>query len=522
MVFAKEDSNQAMAEQVITISNPNTLNVEQPPETPAPIPSPWWRVADCSVFAAWIAVVVFTLQYHEKWADEAQAWLIARDLDLRTIWFHELRYEGSPGLWHTILWIAQHIFHARYGALGYIGVAGAAAGVAVLIFKAPFPRYIRWPLAFTYFLVYQYAVIARPYTLLPLLAFTAAILFNDTQHPGRMTVVLILLANLSLHGTILAACLGLGYLIEAIKAWSTLDEQTRHRYVICIAAMALTFLFLFIILKPTPDVEEFTLKKLLPKPTDEFGREITPFRKLTAVTSGAFADYFVPSALFVVLAGVWCFLRERLLTFALPVVLLTGLYSMVHGYPHHHGTVFIAAIVGLWIAWPTEREERRFSIAERRALRGMAIFVMLLCAVNVWDAAVVIRREYRFPYSGAPDAANYLRSVGADRQPMFGFLMGVVAVQAEFEQHLFANIPTSYFHLGFPLTGTNLDVDELYRVQPEYIVAYTVEPERMLKEGIPELTSRGYEIVHTSDGYYMYKRAVWQREFYFILRRTAP
>lgn len=252
-----------MAEPAIPTADPAALSLAPPADASVPKPSPWWRIADGGVFTAWLGLVLFTLQYHEKWADEAQAWLIARDLDLRSIWFHELRYEGSPGLWHTILWIAQHVFHAKYGALGYMGVAGAAAGVAVLIFKAPFPRYVRWPLAFTYFMVYQYAVIARPYTLLPLLAFTAAIFFKDIHHPVRMTVVLILLANLSLHGTILAACLGLGYLIDAIKSWPTLDEKTKHRYVICIAAMALTFLFIVLILKPTPDVGEFAKKQFI-------------------------------------------------------------------------------------------------------------------------------------------------------------------------------------------------------------------------------------------------------------------
>src|SRR5215472_9725730 len=84
--------------------------------------SHWWRIGDFAVLTLWIAVVGYTIQHHEKWADEAQAWLIARDLDLRTIWFHELRYEGSPGLWHTILWFAQHALRAKYGALGYIGM----------------------------------------------------------------------------------------------------------------------------------------------------------------------------------------------------------------------------------------------------------------------------------------------------------------------------------------------------------------------------------------------------------------
>ena len=109
------------------------------PRTERLKPSNAWRIGDVLVLAAYSSVVLWTIRYHEKWADEAQAWLIARDLDLRSIWFHELRYEGSPGLWHTILWVAQHVFHAKYDALSYIGATFAIAGAAVLIFFAPFP-----------------------------------------------------------------------------------------------------------------------------------------------------------------------------------------------------------------------------------------------------------------------------------------------------------------------------------------------------------------------------------------------
>jgi hypothetical protein len=44
----------------------------------------------------------------------------------------------------------------------------------------------------------------------------------------------------------------------------------------------------------------------------------------------------------------------------------------------------------------------------------------------------------------------------------------------------------------------------------------------MVQVGIPEMESHGYKLVHFSDGYYLYKQGVYQRESYFILRRVQP
>ena len=485
--------------------------------------NPRWRIGDFSVLGLWIVVVSFTISYHEKWTDEAQSWLIARDLDLRTLWFHELRYEGSPGLWHTILWVAQHVFHAKYGAISYIGMAGATAGVALLIFKAPFPRIIRWPLAFTYFMVYQYAVIARPYTLLPLLAFASAILFKDIRHPERMTVVLVLLANLSLHGTILAGCFGLAYLIEAVRSWRTLEAGVRMRYQICVAAMALTFLFLFVILKPTPDIDVFVRnRKIAQLPPDIRAQvDTAPLQKLSAVITGAFLDYWWPSVLFVALVGAWCWTRRRFLLFVLPVGPLIALY-FVQGGPHHHGVLFITAITALWIAWPDNQERHGFGVRESWAAHGMVFLLLCLCAVNIWGGAVAIHHEYLYPYSGAEDAAKYLKSVGADREPMFGIGIGMVGVQAYFDHNILANTPTAYFHHGLPSHGLTVDGGELQRVNPEYVVVYSMNPEEMLQLNIAQFHVYGYDVVHFSDGYNLYKRGTSQREAYFILRRIGP
>src|SRR5580704_3288209 len=487
--------------------------------------APYWeKVGNFVALLAYSGIVLFTVRYHEKWADEAQAWLLARDLDLKTLFFHELRYEGHPGLWHLILWLAQRAFHAPYGAISYIGVAFAIAGAALLIFKAPFPWYVRWPLAFTYCLVYQYAVIARPYTLLPLLCFAVAIFFNGVQHPARMTLVLALMANLIVHGAILAACFGLLFLLQATKSWPGFDGRVRTQYFMCAALMVCVFLFLVVTLKPTSDIEEFVAKREVAQLSQAAKQQMNivgPITKLETIVSGAFLDFFLPSALFVLAAAYWCLTRRRFLVFALPVGSMIAVYSIIHGAAHHHGTATVAAITALWIAWPTRQEQNREAKREKWQLRGMIALLLIFCAVNIWDAAVVIKREYLYPYSGADDAARYLRAVGADRGPMFGFLFGVVAVQAHFNHNIFANVPTAYFHHGLPLAGTSLDVEELERIQPEYIVAYSQDPQLMLEGGLPQLTTRGYELVHFSDGYYLYKRAVFEREVYFILRRIS-
>lgn len=479
----------------------------------------WWRLADVGVLGIWIAVAGVTLYHHEKWADEAQAWLLARDLGLHTLWFKELRYEGSPGLWHTMLWVAQHWFHARYAAIGSIGMACATAGAAFQLWKAPFPRPLRYLLAFSYVVVYQYAVIARPYTLLPLLAFVAAYLFRDRQHPGRMTLVLVLLALLSVHGILIAAGLGLAYLLEAAQTWHSLDESLRRRYVICLGVMLMVCFFLFAILKPTPDVETFAVD-LNPA---KYGVEQTPkLDKIEAILSGGLMDYATPSCMFLLLAGAWCFMRRKMVAFAVPSALLILLYTQVHGLAHHHGTLFIAVIAGLWVAWPTEQEQQAFTTGERRATQGMMALLICLLGMNTWDAAIAIRNDFRYPYSGAEDAANYLKSVGAIGKPIFGYTYGVVGVQAYFDHNILSNFPTAYYHHGLPFYGLSVEAEDLTGpAAPEYVLIRSLYPNREYPGIEPQMNSLGYELVHFSDGFLFYKRSIYEHQAYFIYRRMA-
>ncbi len=476
--------------------------------------SPPWRFADLFVFVIWLLVTSFTLLHHEKWGDEAQGWLLARDLDLSTLWFKELRYEGSPGLWHSVLWISQRLFHIPYSGLGAIGLLCAAAGVALLLLRAPFPRYVRWLLAFSYFMVYQYAVIARPYVLLPLLAFAAAIFFTDVKHPERITIVLILLANLSVHGILFAACIGLGYLWQARRGWADLDERVRGRYALCVGAMILVLLFLFAILNPPPDVE---------------GLHGARDKTLSAMAwatrqgvNGAFFDFTPLTLAWLALLGAWCFLRKGANAILTPIlIVVVSVFYGFYGWTHHQGTIFIAAVTGLWIAWPTAQEEQAFTKPGRWTHQALVAGLVCLLGYQAWNAVAVIRNDYRYSYCGAQDAAKYLKSVGATRRPIMGYLYGMVAVQAYFDHNILANSPTAYFHHSWPNPTVNLNADDLESYAPDYVVfPCWFDCEAKFAAIDTFMQANRYSLVHRSNGYLLSKRGWEMRQDYYIYHRN--
>ncbi len=173
-----------------------------------PAPCNRWGWPESLAFVLYLVVVCLGLRWHEPWADEAQAWLLARDMGWLELLRHGVRYEGSPALWHSLLWVLVRL-HVSYGGMHWIGAAIEACGMAVLLRYAPFPRLLRLLLPFTFFLAYQQAVVARSYELLAVLLFGCmALLRRERPSVLWASLLLGLLANVSIHGFVLS--LGLG------------------------------------------------------------------------------------------------------------------------------------------------------------------------------------------------------------------------------------------------------------------------------------------------------------------------
>ena len=145
----------------------------------------------------------FAGMHHEPWADEAQAWLMAKDSNSLMELIRAVRYEGTPALWHMIVKISQ-IMGLSYEHFFVLPLLFSTLGV-VLLFCTKAPWYWKVLIPFTFYIVYQNSVVARSYCLvLPVMMLVTLFFEKRKEEPMGFYGALVLLALTSSYGIIVA------------------------------------------------------------------------------------------------------------------------------------------------------------------------------------------------------------------------------------------------------------------------------------------------------------------------------
>lgn len=129
------------------------------------------------------------------WRDEAQAWLIVRDLGLGGVFDTLQRYEGHPCLWYLLLFpLAKLGF--PYGSIQGVSILAMAAAVWLLATRAPFGKGVKAAWILSGMSLYHLPVIARSYALVPPLLMGIAVLYpRHHQRPLVYGLALLLLSQ---------------------------------------------------------------------------------------------------------------------------------------------------------------------------------------------------------------------------------------------------------------------------------------------------------------------------------------
>lgn len=298
--------------------------------------SHWPEWATISVFAA---VVAFAIPYHEPWADEAEAWQLARSLSIRELFQTYVRYDPTPGLWHLLLWILIRL-HVGYTGMHWVCGAIAVVLTSFLVLNSPFPRYLKFALPFTFFLLFQYAVVARSYALAPLMLFVIASWWKKS--PLIVAVTLGLSANCAIPAAVISGGLAIVWLVEQLRAGSANAPERRRELLLC-AFIVLAF-YAFSIWSAWPPGDESYVSIV---------RGNTPPFLLSAMVP-LVLPICQPRSLSIPfwIAIVLIFRARRSVFYLLPVLMFAVFCGVMCGSFWHWGLIVPLLICLLWITWP--------------------------------------------------------------------------------------------------------------------------------------------------------------------------
>jgi hypothetical protein len=472
-----------------------------------------WGAWETITLALYCAVVAFGIHQHIPWADESQAWMLAHEVSLPTLLTHSLHYEGTPGLWHCLLKLLQ-LLHLSFTAARWISGGIAAAGAAVLLAYAPFPRIVRLLLPFSFFLAYQDAVIARSYVLYAVFVFTAAALLRSARHrPFTLALVLGLMANISLHALLASGALA----IVAAALWRRSDQPRRS--ILPAALLLLVFWAAAVTtMAPARDVDfsagnnvwrslsrlenQLGIPAVAPPSISSLGMAGLPraplpvhvhagaqqawhkLARLLAVITYPLATYRWLALLLVALVTA----QARRPTAStrppgsptgplglVPYLALVLIFTSLYLEPRHAGMVFTTFVVAAWLTWPS-----RAALSSQRLIlerTTTAAFTLVLALQLGWTAHA-LSSERTLPYSADRMTAEYLQQHSPAQSPAHaaGFYYYSIGPLLYFNQNIYLNQPPHRYWLWSTETRSYTTVDQVLSQHPSFIVIGGYQP----------------------------------------------
>ncbi len=329
------------------------------------------------VLIVYTSGLIFVGCFHEPWFDETQAWLIAKCATYKELFTYIPHYEGHPPLWHMLLSV-----FAKNGApfditLKALNITFCILAMALLVFRSPFPKVVRYILPFTYFFFYHYGVYCRPYSMTMLAFMLAAIFYKDrNSKPWRYILSLLFIILTTAYGLMIAGGLCLVWTFEIIAELHkgkklALFWKDKRFYSLCFILAAAICILLMII--PADDcyyagIDNIrSLKEILLNIKGYGTVLILPIESWSGIVFGVHGVKDNPSVFFWIFIAeavigllVWAALialtrkNKKLLTFFVPYIIMSVFMSFHYMSAHHIGISSLFHVFILWIM--TEQE----------------------------------------------------------------------------------------------------------------------------------------------------------------------
>lgn len=381
------------------------------------------------VMLCYSIITFIILLFHESWRDEAQAWLIARDLNIIDI-FRQMKYEGHPVIWYLIL-----VPFAKLG-LPYIFVkivSWLICNIAVwlILKKAPFNTFIKILFIFSMPMIYLYPSISRSYCLIPLAITLVAIYFGQRhEKPIQYILSILFLANthVIMYGMV-GILLLLFYIEELIQNRKTNSKEQKKKVyislIVIIVGLILTLIPILISMTTNTDVSLTSNTSIFEntksKMENAYGKIMT----------GCFGENeLILKIMAIALIILLCYEIRYHFKNALIIIFTEGLQFLIYTYVYMGSEQRVSTLILLmmFIFWiQNDKKEKTVNINKNEkelvnnqkylkrqkrkeqltnAAEYILVFVLIINIVNGIDA---VNKEIKTNYSSAYETSKWIK-----------------------------------------------------------------------------------------------------------------
>lgn len=390
------------------------------------------KVPEIIVLVLWTIIHFVTSAYHERWFDEAVAWQIAKNASLHDLLFKVPHYEGHPFLWHLILRPFAKAGVPYSFSLTIVSFVFMFATICVVMFYTKLPRILRLVFPFTYFVVYQYGVVSRPYCMMALALMILAVLHKKrNEKPFRYVAMLFALCMTSAYGIVLAFGICLKWTLEILcEKKRNIHSLFFDKRMQCLFVLFVCVLGEVVNIMPAKDcfaagvsLERTGVRNLVNSliymgfilPADALFSNF--FNEISRLLFYGFSVYeLVVGSIFGSCVLVFAFVQgKRKGTWGyllLPHVLLAFFSSFVYFSTHHIGIWFL--LFCFWVIITIDESEKNnkepkismFCKPIRECFSGVAIAIVVIISIYQGIASCVL--DVRLPYTYGKELAEFI------------------------------------------------------------------------------------------------------------------
>lgn len=393
-----------------------------------------FNMLDFAMLALFLLISVTVMINHEPWRDESHAWLIARDSVSLGELYSAVRYEGTPILWHFMLFCLAKL-GLPYFSMFVLHLLIIFTAVVVFLRYAPLQKLIKYFFIFGYYIIYEYNVIARNYGLTVLFLFLIAAVYKDRfDRPILYSLLILLLANSNVHSMLISMVITFIYFIELVfgKLHKVHEKKIiSMKWLIPSGILLFGYVFAVIQLLPPSDLA-------LNYSQWNFSMTSKHFFTIPASVVDAFTMkwdfdyfYFIIGIIFYLLSLV--LLIRKLKPLAIYLLSTLGLLSIFFfklvGGIRHHGFIFIMFIFCLWIA--ENYSEHGWSFKTKHGKKGLFVenkylsfifskkfltcLLLLLLLFHIKEGITKCYEDFIYDFSGSKRTAQFLNKNGIMR-----------------------------------------------------------------------------------------------------------